>query len=107
MIARKSKVKRSTRLGRDLISAGREILAWQRGEIELAVYEVRVPNSIDVARLRRRLGFSQRGFASAFGFDVTAIHAWEQGRRRPDRAARILLKVIERNPDAVRQALAA
>jgi len=36
----------------------------------------------------------QSGFARAFGLDVTAIHAWEQGRRRPDRTARILLAII-------------
>jgi putative transcriptional regulator len=36
---------------------------------------------------------------------VTAIHAWEQGRRRPDRTARILLAVIAKEPAAVRRAL--
>jgi len=33
------------------------------------------------------LGLSQAAFARAFGLDVTAIHAWDQGRRRPYRAA--------------------
>ena len=37
---------------------------------------------------------------------VTALHAWEQGRRRPDRAARVLLAVIAREPEAVLRALA-
>jgi putative transcriptional regulator len=49
---------------------------------------------------------SQSGFARAFGLDVTAIHAWEQGRRRPDRTARILLAIIANEPAAVRRALA-
>ena len=65
-----------------------------------------VPDRVDVAKLRRRLGLSQSGFARAFGLDVTAIHAWEQGRRRPDRTARILLAVIANEPTAVRRALA-
>jgi putative transcriptional regulator len=34
------------------------------------------------------------------------MNNWEQGRRKPDPAARVLLQVIEKNPDAVRQALA-
>jgi len=39
-----------------------------------------------------------------------SIHApfedWEQGRRRPDRAARAYLTVIARHPEAVVEALA-
>ncbi|MGQ0663923.1 MAG: helix-turn-helix domain-containing protein [Pseudomonadota bacterium] len=65
-----------------------------------------VPKKIDVAAVRKRLGLSQRRFARSFGLDVSAIHAWEQGRRRPDRAARVLLHVIAREPEAVRRALA-
>jgi hypothetical protein len=41
------------------------------------------------------------------GLDVATVQAWEQGRRRPDRTARILLAVIAREPEAVRRALSA
>ncbi|MGA7808502.1 hypothetical protein, partial [Bradyrhizobium sp.] len=43
-----------------------------RGEIELPSYTVTVPDQVDVAKLRHRLGLSQSGFARAFGLDVTA-----------------------------------
>jgi putative transcriptional regulator len=33
------------------------------------------------------------------------VQDWEQHRRTPDRTARILLKVIEREPDAITRAL--
>ncbi|OHC80557.1 MAG: transcriptional regulator [Rhodospirillales bacterium RIFCSPLOWO2_12_FULL_67_15] len=89
------------------MASAREALAHVRGEIELPTYEIRVPSDAEVARIRRRLGLSQAAFARAFGLDVTAVHAWEQGRRRPDRAARILLAVIAKEPLAVRRALAA
>ncbi len=46
-------------------------------------------------------------FAGRFGFTVAAVRNWEQGRRRTDLAARALLMVIEREPDAVHRALAA
>jgi GNAT superfamily N-acetyltransferase len=65
--------------------------------LALPSYTVRVPKHVDVARLRHRLG----RFARTFGLDVTALHAWEQGRRRPDRAARVLLAVIAKEPQAV------
>ena len=102
----KSKPKHSA-AGRRLIKAAGEALAYVRGEIELSSYTIRIPDAVEVAEIRRKLGLSQREFAAAFGLDVTAVHAWEQGRRRPDRAARILLAVIAKEPEAVRRALAA
>jgi putative transcriptional regulator len=103
--SRPSKRKASA-LGRRLVAGLNEALAHARGEIELPTYTVTVPEQVDVAKLRRRLGLSQAGFARAFGLDVTALHAWEQGRRRPDRAARVLLAVIAKEPEAVLRALA-
>ena len=49
---------------------------------------------------------SQR-FAKSFGFGLAAVQSWEQGRRRPEGPARVLLKVIEHDPEAVRRSLAA
>jgi putative transcriptional regulator len=93
-------------LGRRIASGLRHALAHAQGERKLSEYKVTVPEKVDVARLRNSLGLSQRAFAERFGLDVTAVHAWEQDRRRPDRAARILLAVIAREPEAVRRALA-
>jgi putative transcriptional regulator len=103
--SRSSKPKASV-LGRRLVAGLNEALAHARGEIELSSYTVTVPEQVDVAGLRRQLGLSQAAFARAFGLDVTALHAWEQGRRRPDRAARVLLAVIAKEPEAVLRALA-
>jgi putative transcriptional regulator len=103
--SRRSKPKASA-LGRRLVAGLNEALAHARGEIELSSYTVMVPDEVDVAELRRSLGLSQAAFARAFGLDVTALHAWEQGRRRPDRAARVLLAVIAKEPEAVLRALA-
>jgi putative transcriptional regulator len=89
-----------------LIAGLKHALADAQGEVSLPSYTVEVPAEVDVAALRRRLGLSQAAFARTFGLEVTAIHAWEQGRRRPDRAARVLLAVIEKEPEAVRRALA-
>jgi len=74
--------------------------------LALPEYEVTVPEAVDVAALRGKLGLSQARFARAFGLDVGAVQAWEQHRRRPDRTARVLLAVIAREPEAVMRALA-
>ena len=101
----RSMPRRSAR-GRRVIAGLRDALAHAHGETELPEYTVSVPETVNVAELRKALGLSQRAFARRFGLDVTAIHAWEQGRRHPDRAARVLLAVIAKEPEAVRRALA-
>jgi putative transcriptional regulator len=58
-----------------------------------------------IAALRRRMKLSQARFAKKFGLRLRTIQEWEQGRRQPEEAARILLKVIEREPAAVERAL--
>jgi putative transcriptional regulator len=59
----------------------------------------------DIAATRRRLGLSQAEFAAWFGISPGTLRNWEQGRRVPDGPARVLLRVIEREPEAVRRAL--
>lgn len=63
--------------------------------------------SVDVRRLRERLGLTQEQFALRYGLDIDAVRNWERGRREPDRAAKSYLRVIDRNPDAVHDALTA
>jgi putative transcriptional regulator len=92
----------------DKIKAGLEdAIAISRGEADPATYRIHVPDEVDVRAIRKKLGLSQAQFAASFGFGLDAVQNWEQGRRRPEGAARAFLKVIEREPDAVRRALAA
>ena len=65
------------------------------------------PQAVDVGGLRHRLGLTQGQFAARFGFSVATLRHWERGDRTPQGAALVLLNVIERNPKAVLEALAA
>jgi putative transcriptional regulator len=56
--------------------------------------------------IRKRLNLTQEAFAARFGFSAGAVRDWEQGRRRPEASARILLTVIDKEPEAVERALA-
>lgn len=49
---------------------------------------------------------TQPRFAEAYGLDVTALRDWEQGRRQPERAAQVLLELIDREPETVKRILA-
>jgi len=89
------------------IKAGLESAkAYVDGSADKRKHRVHIPDRIDVRRIRTRLGLSQEAFAAKYGFALSAVRDWEQGRRRPERSARILLKIVEREPDAVSRALA-
>jgi putative transcriptional regulator len=60
---------------------------------------------VDVRRLRRRLGLSQRAFARRYRLSVGTVRDWEQGRSLPDQPARVLLNLIERDAARVAQTL--
>jgi putative transcriptional regulator len=90
--------------GQSILRGAKQALDYARGVREGVV--AHVPEEIDVVAIRKRLGLSQGEFAARFGFKLDAVQNWEQGRRRPDGAARAFLRVIEREPEAVQRALA-
>lgn len=83
-----------------------QAVAYVEGTADATLYRVHVPEKIDVRAIRQKLGLTQAAFALTFGLPKAAIEEWEQGRRKPDTGSRILLKVIEREPEAVQRALA-
>lgn len=59
----------------------------------------------DPKAIRERLGLSQSRFASIIGVSVRTLQNWEQGRREPEGPAKALLRVVDREPQAVLHAL--
>lgn len=56
-------------------------------------------------RVRRRLGLSQVEFAKHIDVSLDTIRNWEQGKRCPTGAAKALLRVLDRAPEAALAAL--
>ena len=94
-----------TEVGREVEAALGEVLAHVRGETQLPCRIVDDPAAEHIVALRKRMKLSRQNFADRFGLDARAVQDWEQGRRVPDRAARVLLTVIDREPEAVVRAL--
>lgn len=90
----------------ELIASLEEAAQIVAGEAAPArVHHPAVVPDVDVRAARQRLGMTQPAFAARFGVALPTLRKWEQGQRRPDGPARVLLRVIEREPDAVRRAL--
>lgn len=77
---------------------------FKKGEREGFV--VHAPANVDVKAIRAATRLTQEGFARTYGFGVAAVRDWEQGRRQPERSARLLLALIANEPETVRRALA-
>ena len=60
---------------------------------------------LEVKAIRKRLQVSQAQFAYLIGVSAATLQNWEQGRTQPEGAARALLKIAARRPDAVLEAL--
>lgn len=64
-----------------------------------------VLSNIDVKVLRENIGLTQADFSRMIGVSIKTLQNWEQGRREPDGPAKALLRVVEREPQAVLNAL--
>ena len=85
------------------IREGGEILRDERKPSRRFVVE----NKEDVQHVRQVFNLSQDTFAKFMGVSVGTLRNWEQGRRHPTGAARVLLRIAIRQPklfaDAVRE----
>ncbi len=62
-------------------------------------------NPLDIKRIRGKYKLTQEKFADMLGISVRTLRNWEQGRRIPEGPAMILLRVADRDPQAVLDAL--
>ncbi len=96
-----------SKVGEDIIRGMKQALAYAKGENDnVRITRVLVPERINVARVRKKLNFTQQEFADFSGISVSTLRDWEQNRRLPRGPARALLTVIDRDPGAVKRALA-
>ncbi len=89
-----------TSFGDDLLQSMNEALAHAKGEGVAIMHDVPDPKEV---RLRAKL--TQEQMAPILGMSVSGYRKWEQGQRSVNPTAANFLRVIEKEPDAVRRAL--
>jgi putative transcriptional regulator len=83
----------------DLVASVREGGKILRGKAKPSrVFVIEAPN---VKKIRSRYKLSQNEFAALLGISVKTLQNWEQGRRMPEGAARILLQVAAKHPEVI------
>jgi putative transcriptional regulator len=97
--------KKDTDFGRDLIAATREALAHKQGKITLPARMIEDMSAARVKEIRKKVAKSPKEFERRFGVPARTLEGWEQNKK-VDVAGRVLLKVIEKDPEAVERALA-
>ena len=82
----------------------KQALARARREGPPDVEKTETPE-LDVRAIRAGTGLSQADFAKSVGVDEATLRDWEQGRRRPEGNARVLLAMIAGDPQIAHRAL--
>jgi putative transcriptional regulator len=91
-----------TGFGDDLLQSLGEALAHMKGEGQAVVH-----TPIDPRRVRQSAGLTQVQMAPIMGMSLSGYRKWEQGKRAVSGPAETLLRLIEKEPEAVKRALAA
>lgn len=93
--------------GDELIASAAQALAFAKGQAKADDFRVTPAADVDVKAIRAKLKLTQFQFADCFSIPLGTLRDWEQHRRSPDGAARVLLKIIEREPEAALRAVKA
>lgn len=86
----------------DLASLAADLRAMN---LDLARRHTETDASSGIIAVRQRHGLSQSEFADRLGFDLRTLQNWEQGENRPSAAALLLIRLFDRDPEAVVRAV--
>lgn len=89
----------------DSIMTGlQEAIRYVNGD-ESVAYRVYKVNPADIKTARKKIGLSRDDFANMFGLSAATLRKWENGERQPTGAARALLTIIAKEPEAALRAI--
>lgn len=94
-----------SKAGKSILKGAKEALAFVKGEGDHQTHRVHVPETVNVKAIRLGLKLTQQEFSARFGIPLATLQNWERGGRLPQEPTRAYLMVIQRNPNAVIQAL--
>ncbi len=91
-------------LNAELLESINQMKAGEVGRVSVVSRSGRVTES-PIAKVRVRSHLSQTQFAALLGISVRTLQEWEQGRRAPSGAAKTLLRIAEKHPEILLEAV--
>ncbi|MGR3813800.1 MAG: helix-turn-helix domain-containing protein [Cognatishimia activa] len=88
-------------VGEDLIESLGQALEFVNGEGAAIVHQPSDPKTI-----RKKAKLTQREMAPLVGMSLSGYRKWEQGERVISGPAAVLLKVLDKEPEAFKRAVA-
>lgn len=90
------------------LKAGLEdAIAFAEGdETKAVLHHIELP-APDVSAIRKKTGLTQKQFAASINVKIATLQQWEQKRRSPKGPTKVLLTVIDKNPNIVQDTLKA
>jgi len=93
-------------------AADPEVLAFQR-DLVRSVKEMKAGKAAQKTRVkvppvvsaRQASGLSQAQFAEVLGISMRTLQKWEQGEREPSEAAKSLIRIAQRHPKVLADAM--
>ena len=82
------------------VKEGGEILRGEKEPARTFPYD-----RLDIRRIREKYDLTQEQFAAMLGISVRTLRNWEQGRRVPEGPAMVLLRVADKHPQAILDAV--
>lgn len=70
-----------------------------------AAFRSNILEEPDVTSIREKYEMTQQEFSSLLGISVGTLRNWEQGRRKPQGPAKVLLRIAEKRPKAILESL--
>jgi putative transcriptional regulator len=60
----------------------------------------------EVAKVRQSLDLTQESFTDPLGVGLSTLRSWEQNKRQPSGAARMLIAIALKHPEVLKEAVA-
>ena len=87
-----------------IMKGAEQALSHAKGNDIGTTHHIIIPDH-DVRKIRSKTGLSQAQFAASIGVTKASLQNWEQGKRSPQGAARVLLALLDRDPKIVQKML--
>ncbi len=90
------------KLAEEIIAGFEDAIAHAKGDKSRGTETIFTVSRIDVKSIRQKTGLTQNAFSQLFAINIKTLQDWEQYRRNPSSAARLVLTLIDKHPSTVK-----